>query len=84
MIDEEPRGSHYAITKIIYLSLIAMYVWLTTIFFFSHANYQNSGKIIIHNYYIFNEQEKNLKLTRLLCTMQKKNKLKEKFTKILK
>ena len=33
MIDEEPRGSHYAITKIIYSSLIAMYVWLTTIFF---------------------------------------------------
>ena len=48
MIDEEPRGSHYAITKIVYSLLIAMYIWLTTNYiFFSHANYQNSGKIYI-------------------------------------
>ena len=47
MIDEEPRGSHYATTKIIYSLLITIYFWLTTIFFFSHANYQNSGKIYI-------------------------------------
>ena len=48
MIDEEPRGSQYAITKIIYSLLnITIYVWLTKFFFFSHANYQNSGKIYI-------------------------------------
>ena len=47
MIDEEPRGSHYATTKIIYSLLITIYFWLTTIFFFSHANYQNNGKIYI-------------------------------------
>ena len=81
MIDEEPRDSHYATTKIIYSLLITIYFWLTTIFFFSHANYQNSGKIYIIVQLYFQQQEKNLKLTQLLRTMQKKNKLKKKIQK---
>jgi len=65
MIDEEPRGSHCAITKIIYSLLIAIYGWLTTIYIFLAML---TTKIVAKYTQLlyFQQQEKNLKLTQLL------------------